>query len=83
MTTPEHQKALDKITMLESVIDEMKECLEFYKNKDGTNFKPIFEDENSTRINIYESYKKYSIGDLGVNAIKTLASVENKLKDIK
>lgn len=55
------------------------EALEFYKDIQK-NHSFIFDNEQSSRAQIYEKYKEYSIGDVGVLAHKTLLDLEQKLK---
>jgi hypothetical protein len=56
------------------------ECLEFYAafaTKENHQF--IFDDENLSRAQIYEKYKKCSIGSLGVKAYETLSEIKQKM----
>lgn len=66
-------------------VDELKakleiatEALEFYADfASGKKHQLIFEDETSSRAAVYERYKEYSIGDLGVKALEALQKIKN------
>lgn len=49
---------------------KLVEALEFYANKD--NFKIIANEFGDNKLHVYESYKKHSIGDVGVKAIEAI-----------
>lgn len=55
---------------------KLREALEFYSKRE--NFTLIFDNENDSRAEVYEKYKKYSIGDFSVRAIEALAETEGK-----
>jgi len=47
------------------------DALEFYSNRE--NFTLIFDSEDSSRAELYEQYKRYSIGDYSLKAKEALA----------
>ncbi len=70
----------EEIDDLRSQLKIAIEALEFYADFiNGKNNQPIFDDEHSTRAQIYERYKEYSIGDLGVKAHEALERLKGKL----
>jgi hypothetical protein len=65
-------KAFDEY---EQKLSIAREALEFYKNiKD--NHTLIFDDEGNSRAEVYEKYKKHSIGDLGIKAREALEELK-------
>lgn len=56
-----------------ALVRVQSEALKFYADFiNGKNVQPIFDDETSSRAQIYERYKEYSLGDLGLKAFETL-----------
>jgi len=56
------------------------EVAEFYdKFAEPDNHQFIFDDPESSRAEIYERYKQYSIGDVGIKARQALSDLRAKL----
>src|SRR5574343_312074 len=76
---------LDNITWLISELEKSlarealaREALEFYADfAKKEKHQCIFDDETSSRAAVYERYKEYSIGDLGVKAHEALAKMDS------
>lgn len=74
----EHQAYTD----LKQQADMLYEALIFYADMAiNKNHELIFDNENSSRAQVYERYKKYSIGDLGAKAVEATKAYEDYLKE--
>lgn len=70
---PNAEHLAEATIKLVELVRVQSEALQFYADFiNGKNVQPIFDDENSTRAQIYERYKEYSLGDLGLKAFETL-----------
>lgn len=68
------------MSLLLDVIEAQGEALAFYADLIH-NHQFIFDDETSSRAEVYERYEKYSIGDLGVKATETITKIEALIKE--
>ena len=69
----------EKINSLCKENKTLREALEFYAAfASGKNYQFIFDDESSSRAEVYERYKKCSIGTLGLKAREALEETINE-----